>query len=334
MKMNAALVTGPGPAESIRVTQIDRPEPGPTEALVRVRCAAVNPIDTYVRGGLVAMELPSPFVIGCDFAGEIEAIGEQVEGFSVGDRVWGSNQGLLGRQGVTSEYAAIDQQWLYHTPEGVADQDAAAGALVGITAHLGLVSRAQLAAGETMLVVGGAGGVGSAVVQIAKKLGARVIATCGGKEKAQASLDSGADAVIDHHTESIDAGIARLAPDGVDVWWETRREPDLDQIVTAMAERGRLILMAGRDARPALPVGPFYVKGLSMLGFVMFKATPAEQRAAAEDLNRWLASGDYRPRIGKTFSLTEAADAHALQEAATIHGSSKLIGKIVIDIAD
>ena len=140
--------------------------------------------------------------------------------------------------------------------------------------------------------------------------------------------------MIDHHTESIDAGIARLAPDGVDVWWETRREPDLDQIVTAMAERGRLILMAGRDARPALPVGPFYVKGLSMLGFVMFKATPAEQRAAAEDLNRWLASGDYRPRIGKTFSLTEAADAHALQEAATIHGSSKLIGKIVIDIAD
>ncbi|MGL4513953.1 MAG: NADPH:quinone reductase [Lacipirellulaceae bacterium] len=330
--MRAAYVTEPGPADSIRLGDLPQPEVGPGQVLVRVAVSGVNPIDAYVRSGMVAMAVPLPYVPGCDFAGRVEALGPGVSGLAVGQRVWGSNQGLLGRQGTMAEYAAIDAQFAYATPDGIDDASAAAGALVGITAHLGLVREVALRQGETLLVVGGAGGVGSAVVQVAKALGARVIATAGGATKAAAALAAGADAVIDYLAEPIADGVRRLAPNGVDVWWETRREPDLEQAVAALAERGRLVVMAGRDAKPALPVGPFYVKGCRLHGFVMFKATPAEQQVCADDLSRWLASGAYRPRVAHRFPLAEAAAAHALQEAATIHRSAELVGKIVVEI--
>lgn len=328
--MLAAYVTQTGPASSLVVGELPTPTPGPGECLVRVHASAVNPIDTYVRGGLVAMTLPTPYLPGADMAGVVESVGPGVTRFAPGDRVWGSNQGLLGRQGTLAEYAAVHEQWLYATPQGVDHATAAAGALVGITAHLGLVREAQLRSGETLLVVGGAGGVGSAVVQVGKARGARVIATAGGAEKAALAREAGADEVIDYTTEAIGEAVARLAPQGVNVWWETRREPDLAQAVAGLAERGRLVVMAGRDARPELPIGPFYVKGCRMHGFAMFKATPDEQRAAAEDLNRWLASGAYKPKIARTFPLAEAAAAHTLQEAATIARSETLAGKIVV----
>jgi NADPH2:quinone reductase len=330
--MRAAFVTQPGPADSIRLGDLPQPEPGPGQVLVRVGAAAVNPIDTYVRSGMVAMPIPLPYVPGADFAGRVEAVGPGVTALRPGDRVWGSNQGLLGRQGTMAEFATVDACFAYPTPDGVEDRAAAAGALVGITAHLGLVREAGLAAGETVLVIGGAGGVGSAVVQVAKALGARVIATAGGPAKGAAAREAGADHVVDYITEDIAERVRALAPAGVNVWWETRREPDLDQAVTCLAERGRLVLMAGREARPALPVGPFYVKGCRMLGFVMFKATAEEQRAAAADLSRWLASGAYRPRVAHVFPLEEAAAAHALQEAATLHRTAELLGKIVVEI--
>ena len=331
--MKAAFVTVPGPAESIQVGELPPPEPLGAQVLVRITVSAVNPIDTYIRGGLVAMDLPSPFIPGCDLAGEVVKVGAQASRFKPGDRVWGSNQGLLGRQGTLSELAAVDEQWLYPTPDGVGDRTLAAGALVGITAHLGLVREAKLQQGETILVVGGAGGVGSTVVQLAKALGARVLATAGGEAKVQAALQAGADEVIDYHTEEIEAGVLRLAPEGVNVWWETRRDPAFVQAVSCLAERGRMVVMAGRDARPPFPVGPFYVKGLSLHGFAMFKATAEEQRRAADDLNRWFESGAYRPRIGKTFKLDDAIAAHRLQEAATIKQSAELIGKIVVEVS-
>ena len=331
--MKAAYIAATGPAESIQVGELPRPKPGPGQVLVRVKVSAINPIDTYVRGGLVTMDLPLPFIPGSDLAGEVVELGPDATKFALGTRVWCSNQGLLGRQGSLAELAVVDQDFLYPTPSNVSDSVAAAGALVGITAHLGLVREAKLQPGETVLVIGGAGGVGSTVVQIAKALGARVIATAGGPDKAEAARSFGADQLIDYHQESIEAGLARLAPDGVNVWWETRREPNFDQAVGALAAGGRMILMAGRDARPEFPVGPFYVKGLSLHGFAMFKATTEEQAAAAEDLNRWLASGEYLPRIGKTFVLDQAAQAHQLQEAITINQTEQLIGKIVVEIA-
>jgi NADPH2:quinone reductase len=328
--MKAAYINEPGPPDSIVVGEFPTPEPTGRQVLVRVAAAALNPVDTYIRSGAIKMDIPLPFVVGCDLAGVVEKVGPQAKCFKRGDRVWGSNQGLLGRQGTFAEFAAVDEEWLYPTPTGVSDETAAATALVGITAHLGLVRDAKLKAGETLFVNGGTGGVGSMVVQMTKAIGARVITTAGSDDKVKKARDLGADAAINYKTEDVAARIKEYAHTGVNVWWETLREPNFDQTVALLAPRGRMILMAGRDARPTFPVGPFYVKGCSLHGFAMFNATPDEQRAAAEDINRWLSEGKLKPCIDRVMPLDQTAAAHRLQEENTIGKAGTLAGKIVI----
>jgi len=329
--MRAAFISRTGPPEVITVGDLPDPVPGPRQVLVRVRACAVNPIDTYLRAGTVAMPLAFPWVVGCDLAGEVVAVGDEVDDFTPGMRVWGSNQGVLGRQGTCAELAAVDARWLYPTPAGVSDRDAAAAALVSITAHLGLVDHAALAPGETIFVNGGSGGVGSAVVQMAKVLGARVIATAGTPDRRARVAALGADLVLDYRRGDLEAAVLEAAPGGVQVYWETQREPRFDQAVALLAEGGRMVIMAGREARPAFPVGPFYVKGCRLFGFVMFKAEAAVQAAAAADINRWLARGMLRVPVDRVLPLDRAAEAHALQESATVGRSAALAGKIVIE---
>src|SRR5262245_58479326 len=119
--MKAAYIESTGAPDVIRYGDLPDPTPKDGEVLVRVKAVAVNPIDTYIRSGLVAMKLPQPFVIGCDLAGVVEAVGPAVSRFKVGDRVWGSNQGLLGRQGTFAELVAVQESWLYPTPPIVPD---------------------------------------------------------------------------------------------------------------------------------------------------------------------------------------------------------------------
>jgi NADPH2:quinone reductase len=328
--MKAAFIRQTGPASNIVFGDLPTPEPTGSQVRVKVGAVSVNPVDTYIRSGLVKMELPLPFVVGCDLAGVVDAVGPAATRFEPGDRVWGSNQGLLGRQGTFSEYAVVDDRWLYATPEGVSDDQAAAIALVGITAHLGLVRDARLQAGETVLVNGGSGGVGSTVVQMAKALGARVIATVGSAAKAAVCRQLGADHTINYKTDEVEGAIKHLAPGGVHVWWETTRDPNFDRAIGALAARGRMIVMAGREARPAFPVGPFYVKGCSLHGFVMFMAHPDEQQDAADDINRWLAARKLKAQIDRVMPLAETAAAHQLQEDNTIRQSGALSGKIVL----
>ena len=328
--MKAAYIKRTGPPENISYDELPPPTPGPTQCLVKVGAVAVNPVDTYIRGGMIQMPLPSPFIVGCDLAGTVVEVGPGVTAFEPGDRVWGSNQGLLGRQGTFAELCAVDECWLYPTPAGVSDEQVAALALVGITAHLGLVRHAELQKGETIFVHGGSGGVGSTVVQMAKAIGARVIATAGSDRKAELCRKLGADFVLHYNTQNVEAELKRLAPAGVNVWWETLREPDFDLAVGALAARGRMIIMAGREARPPFPVGPFYVKGATLSGFVMFMATPEEQRDCAEEINRWLVEGKLRANIDRLLPLSQAAAAHRLQEESTIGKSGALTGKIVL----
>ena len=328
--MKAAYINQTGPPDNINVGDLPTPEPTGSQMLVRVKAAALNPVDTYIRAGTIQMNIPLPFVVGCDLAGVVEKLGPNAKQFKVGDRVWGSNQGLLGRQGTFAEYAAVDECWLYPIPAGVSDETAAACALVGITAHLGLVRDAKLQAGETLFVNGGTGGVGSMVVQMSKAIGARAITTAGSDEKVKLCREFGADVAINYKTEDVPARVKESAPDGVNVWWETLREPSFDLVVPLLASRGRMILKAGRDARPPFPVGPFYVKGCHLYGFAMFNATPEEQRAAADDINRWLVAGKIKPRIDRVLPLDEAATAHRLQEESTVNKSGVLAGKIVI----
>jgi NADPH2:quinone reductase len=328
--MKAAYIEETGPPEMIRYGELPEPEVGPHQALVRVKAVSVNPIDTYLRAGADFWELPRPFIIGCDLAGVVEQVGEEVDALKPGDRVWGSNQGLLGRQGTFAELCAVDQDWLYRTPDGVGDEAAAACALVGITAHLGLFRDAQLQPGETILVQGGSGGVGSMVVQLAKAAGAHVIATGGSDQKVERCRELGADIAVNYRTGNVAEVVQQHRPEGVDVFWETSREPDFEAIVPLLAERGRIVLMAGRDARPQLPVGPFYVKQCRLYGFVMFKATPDEQRQCAVAINKHLSAGQLRPQIDRVLPLPQAAEAHRLQEENTVQGSGTLAGKIVL----
>lgn len=328
--MKAAYINECGPPENIHYGELPDPVPNESQVLVRTTAVALNPVDTYIRNGANYWELPRPFVVGCDLAGVVERVGSDCDRFQVGDRVWGTNQGLLGRQGTFAELCAVDQQWLYPIPDGVDDIPAAACALVGITAHLGLFRDAQLQAGETVLVQGGSGGVGSMVLQMAKAVGARVITTAGSDQKAARCTELGADKVVNYKTSDVAEAVQAFAPGGVNVIWETQREPDFDFLINSLAERGRLILMAGRDARPPFPVGPFYVKCCSIHGFVMFKASAEEQRAAADQINEWLSARKIKAQIGREMKLSQAAEAHRLQEQNTLDKSGSLAGKIVL----
>jgi len=328
--MKAAYIEQPGPPDRIIFGDLPKPQPTGAQALVKVEAAAVNPVDTYLRSGAIEMELPKPFIVGCDLAGVVESVGPEVTKYQPGDRVWGSNQGLLGRQGTFAEYAAVDERWLYPTPEEVPSADAAALALVGITAHLGTFRDGQLKMGETLFVNGGSGGVGSCVVQMARAIGAKVITTAGSEEKAKRCRELGANVVINYKTDDMEAALRRFAPDGIDVWFETLREQDLQRAVEHLALRGRLILMAGRDSQPPFPVGPFYVKDCKLYGFAMFNAPADEQRKCAAEINRWTAKGRLRANIDRVLPLSETAAAHQLQEENTLHGAGTLAGKIVL----
>ncbi len=329
--MKAAFIEQTGPPEVIRYGDLPKPTPQNGQVLVRVGAVAVNPIDTYIRSGAVKMPLPKPFIPGCDLAGTVEALGPGVQRLKPGDRVWGSNQGLLDRQGTFAEYAAVHEDWLYPTPTGVSDQEAVAVALTGITAHLGLFHRAALQPGEVVFVNGGTGGVGSMVVQMAKAIGATVVTTVGSAEKAALCKTWGADGIINYKTDDVPESVRQLTNGkGVNVWYETQREPDFLTTVPLMARRGRIIVIAGRQAQPVFPLGPFYVNDLSLLGFAMFNATSQDQRRGAEDINRWLAEKKLRALIGKALPLAEAAAAHRLQEENSLQKTGTLAGKIVL----
>ncbi len=331
--MKAALIRKTGAPDVIQFDEIPTPEPGPGQVLVKVAAVSVNPIDTYIRSGAVALPIEFPYVVGCDLAGTVEACGAEVKRFQPGDRVWGSNQSLFGRQGSFAEYIAVDEEWLYPTPEQQSDAEAAAGALVGITAQLGLFLHGEVQEGDVVFVNGGTGGVGQCVVQFAKAAGAKVIATVGNDEKKQLCEGDGADLVLDYHSDTLDDDIREFAEPqgGISLWWETQRQPTFDRTIELMRKRGRIILMAGRDARPEFPVGPFYVKDLRAIGFAMFNASPEEQRECAERMNELAAAGRWKPRIGRTFPLAEAAAAHQCQEDNTLGDASDLIGKIVLE---
>jgi NADPH2:quinone reductase len=329
--MKAAYLETTGNPEVIRFGELPTPAPKAGEVLVRVAAAALNPIDLYIRAGTVAMPLPRPYVPGCDLAGTVERTGEGVKTLKAGDRVWGSNQGLLGRQGTCAEYACAAEEWLYPTPDGVTDQEAAAAALTGITAHLGLFRCARLQAGETVFVNGGTGGVGSMVVQMTKAVGARAITTVGSAEKAALCKSWGADLVLNYKTDDVPAAIREFTKGlGVNVWYEILREHDFPKMVDLLARRGRMIVMAGRQSQPVFPVGPFYVKDLSLYGFTMFNATPEEQRSCADDMNRWLSEKKLRPPIGRTFRLSETAAAQQFLEENALQKSGTLTGKVVV----
>jgi len=328
--MKAAYINKTGPPEVIVFGDLPTPKPGPKECLVKIAAVDVNPIDVYIRAGMIPVKLTFPYIIGRDLAGTVAEVGAEVTRFKPGARVWANGQGIGQRQGTFSEFAAIEEQWLHQIPGAVAHENIVAVSLVGITAHIGLMTHAKVKPGEILFVNGGSGGVGSCVVQIAKILGAKVITTAGSDEKVGVARKLGADVVVNYKTEDVDTAIKSFAPNGVDVWWETLREPDFERTIPLLAMRGRMIVMAGRDAKPIFPVGAFYVKDCALYGFAMFNATAGEQEVAATDINQWMAEGKLKAQIDRILPLSQAAEAHRLQEESTIKKAGILKGKIVL----
>ena len=233
---------------------------------------------------------------------------------------------------MASEYAVVDQEWLYPTPVLLPDTEAAAMALVGITAHLGLFQFGQLKAGEVVYVPGGSGGVGSMVVQMAKAFGARVATAAGSPERVELCRRLGADLALNYKSDDIPARLREFSPEGIDVWCETQREPNLEVSIPLLRKNGRMILMAGRTAKPVLPLGAFYPRNCAIFGFVMFNATAEQQRRCAADIIRWIEEGQLKAIVGRSFPLAAAADAERFLEDNTLKGAGTLAGKVVISV--
>jgi NADPH2:quinone reductase len=329
--MKAAYIEKVGPPENIIFGDLPEPGIGVGQVLVKVAAVAVDPIDTYIRRGAFPMNLTFPFIIGRDMVGTVEAVGDSVKRFSPGARVWCNNQGYHGRQGTFAEYLAIDEELLYAVPHGADEKAAIAVVHSATTAAIGLIREAHLRAGESVFINGGAGNVGSAVLQLAVNLGARVILTAGSNEDLAYCRSLGAERAINYKTEDVVQAISEFAPKGVDVYWDTTTKPDFERAVPLLAHRGRIILMAGLDSHPSFPVGAFYPKDCSMRGFAITNATIEELKNCATTINEWLSVGKLAARIDRVMPLAEAAQAHRLIEDSQ-RGLVKLHGKLVLTV--
>ncbi|MEU9133174.1 NADPH:quinone reductase [Kitasatospora sp. NPDC048540] len=322
--VTAAYIDATGPADVIRVGALPTPVPGDGEVLVRTQAIGVNHVDTFVRSGAYPTPLTFPFVIGRDAVGTVAAVGTGVAGFLAGDAVWCNSLGHGGRQGPSATYTIVAAERLYPLPAGVDPVAAAAVLHTGATAHLGLFREARLRAGETVVVGGAAGGVGSAVVQIAAEAGARVIAVAR-SEQVPWCRSSGAQEVLDRRAPDLIGRLHKAAPDGIDVYWDTSGHHDLEQVVPLLAPRGRVILMAGLDAHPTLPVGTLYTRDASLRGFALSNATTDELADTAAALNSLLAGGTLRAGQVQALPLSQAPHAHALLENGRATGRLVLL---------
>ncbi|MFH9980431.1 NADPH:quinone reductase [Streptomyces sp. NPDC017179] len=314
--MRAAYVEELGSPDVIRFGELPDPVPGPGEVLVDVVATVVDPVDTFVRSGLFRTPLPFPFVVGRDLVGTVASAGS---GFAVGETVWCNSLGHDGRQGAAAEQAVVPADRLYRLPAGVRPEEAVAVFHPAATAYLALFTHGGLRPGETVLVGGAAGNVGSALVEFAYRAHARVLATAAPRGH-QHVRSLGAAEVVDYHAPDLAARLARLAPSGVGVHVDTSGRNDLTTAVGLLAHRGRIVVLSGARDEPTLPVGPLYMKDGSLRGFAISNATAAELAEAASAVNDLLASGGLRPRSVEYQPLSATAEVHRRMERGELHG--------------
>ncbi|MEU6868706.1 NADPH:quinone reductase [Streptomyces sp. NPDC046876] len=318
--MRAAFIEELGPAENIRYGDVAPPTPGPTDVLVDVEAVSVNPVDTFVRSGLFRTPVEFPFVVSRDLVGTVVSAGPGAAGFAVGDRVWCNSLGHGGRQGAAAEQAVVPVDRLYHLPPGVDAAEAVAVVHPAGTAYLALFTHGRVRPGETVLVAGAAGNVGSALITMAVEAGARVIATASARD-AEHCRALGAAEVLDYTDPELAARIRESSPHGIDVHIDTSGTNDLSTAVEVLAHRGRIVLLAGARSQPVLPAGPLYMKDGAVAGFVISHATTAELAEAAVAINRLLANGRLRARSIERVPLSQAARTHRRIEDGDLHGS-------------
>jgi NADPH:quinone reductase-like Zn-dependent oxidoreductase len=342
--MKAVVMRETGGPEVLHLEDLPDPVPGPAEVLVRVRACALNHLDVWTRLGQAGRPVPLPHILGNDISGEIAALGTPVEGLSVGQRVMlspGTSCGrcrmcLAGEDNSCRSYRILGYQIhggyaelvrcpvanVIPLPEGFSWEEAAAFPLVFLTAWHMLVTRARVAPGEDVLVWAAGSGVGMAAIQIAKLMGARVIATAGGDDKLGLARELGADEVLHHHRDDVVEAVKRLTgKKGVDVVVEHTGQATWERSILSLAPRGRLVT-CGATTGPdgATELRHLFAKQLSLLGSYMGSKAELLQVATFFFARR------LRTVVHATLPLSEASRAHAMMEA------SAHFGKIVLTV--
>lgn len=322
--MKAVRIHGYGGPEVLVYEDVPTPEPGPRQVLVKVAAATVNPIDVSVREDRFPTPKQPPKILGSDGAGVVERVGQEVANAKPGDRIAFSGLGI-GSEGSYAEYALIADTQVVHLPDALGFEEAAAIGMAYPAAYYALVTRGALREGETVLVQGASGGVGSASVQLAKALGARVFGTASGPGSADLVLGLGAEAVIDFRTEDVAARVLELTDGkGVDLVHELVISENLPTDVRLVAKGGRIVGTGqGPGADAVAPIGEALGKDVSVLFMNLSNAGRAGVAAIAAEIAGMAAAGKLKPVIGERLPLAEARRAHEL--LAQDH-----LGKIVL----
>lgn len=319
--MKAILVKEYGGPEVLRLEDIERPEPGEGEVLVRVKAAGVNPVDTYVREGVHATTPALPFIPGKDGSGEVEAVGAGVTKISPGDRVY-----LAGAiTGTYAEFALCKEDQVRPLPANVSFERGAGVFVPYATAYRALFHRAEATPGETVLVHGASGAVGIAAIQWAKHLGLKVIGTAGSSEGIELVRKIGADSVYDHTSSPPFAYLDEIneKEGGVEIILEMLANKNLQEDFRVLKKFGRIVVIGNRGSlefNPRLTMG----KEATIRGMSLFNAPPDAMEEIHKEIGKGLSEGYLVPEIGRSFSLSDAPSAH--REVI----ESRAYGKIVL----
>jgi NADPH:quinone reductase len=303
--MKAIVVREFGPPEVMKLEDVPDPAPGSGQVLIRVKAVGVNPVDTYIRAGAYARKPNLPYIPGTDLGGIVEAVGAGVSRFTKGDRVYG-----YGVAGAGAELVACDEALVVPLPDNVSYHQGAAIGVPYATAWRALLMRAQARPGETVLVHGASGGVGTGAVQIARAHGMRVIGTAGTAEGLQSVREQGAHEALNHREPDYLQNVMPLTGGrGVDVVLEMLANVNLDRDLDVIAPCGRVVLIGNRG-RIDIDPRKIMAKDAAVLGILLFNTPPEEFREIHAGLAAGLANGALRPVIGKELPLAEAAKAH------------------------
>ena len=306
--MKAIVVRAFGGPEVLTLEEVATPSPGAGQVLVRVRAAGVNPVDTYLHAGTYAIKPTLPYTPGMDLGGTVEAVGPDVTAWKRGDRVYG--HGVAPGSGAYAEFAVCLTSQVCTLP---ARASFAQGAALGVpyaTAWRALFIRAHARAGETVLVHGASGGVGTAAIQIARAHGLRVIGTAGTADGVAQVLEQGAHDALNHRDANYRDAITQLTGGrGVDLVLEMLANINLDRDLDLLARHGRVVVIGSRgrvEIDPRKTMG----KDAAILGMTLFNATPDESHGIHAGLVAGLEQGTLRPLIGRELPLADAATAH------------------------
>ncbi|MEU8759625.1 quinone oxidoreductase [Streptomyces sp. NPDC048659] len=321
--MRAIRVSGPGGPEVLRLVDVDRPAPGPGQALVRLAAAGVNYVDVYLRSGVYPRELP--YVPGQEGAGTVVALGPGVTEVAVGDVVAWANL-----PGAYAEFAALPADRLVPVPAGLAPETAAAALLQGMTAHYLSHDTHPVRPGDTVVVHAAAGGVGTLLTQLVRLRGGTVVGTASTPAKAAAARAAGAAEVVDYTPGALTEAVRRHSGGaGAAAVYDGIGGPTFDESLAALRPRGVLAVYGQSGG----PVPPFDLQRLNTAGSAFVTRPNLEHHIAGREellrrggaVLRLVRDGDLRVRVGRTYPLAEAAAAHAALESRTTIAKTLLV---------